>query len=388
MKKQRAPAGTPAFDIPRFLRADWQRRPRLLKQAWPRWRNPLTPDELAGLACESEVESRLILRERRRWQLEHGPFAAARFDTLPARRWTLLVQAVDHYVPAVAALLETFRFIPDWRLDDIMVSYATDGGGVGPHFDHYDVFLLQGLGRRRWRVGQRCTGATPLQPHADIRLLAEFQPAEEWVLDPGDMLYLPPGWAHDGVAIGDDCMTYSIGLRAPSRAELIGHWCDEVIAGLDEDDRYTDAAGQEHAPPGELTPATLARLRTLAMSALNDEARFADWFGRYTSERKYAESAEPPTRRLSATQLARALVRGAVLARVASSRYAFIRHGRGLALYVDGERYTCAGRAAQLALRLCGQGERELHAADVPAGPALALAATLHARGALALIRP
>src|SRR5690606_748288 len=155
------------------------------------------------------------------WAVEHGPLAEARLRRSGKAPWTLLVQAVDHHVPAVAALIEAFRFIPNWRIDDVMVSYAVDGGGVGAHFDQYDVFLIQGAGRRRWQVGAPCNADTPLLPNDDVRLLADFKAVDEWILEPGDILYVLPRIAHNGVAIGDDCMTYSIGFRAPSRADLI-----------------------------------------------------------------------------------------------------------------------------------------------------------------------
>ncbi|MGJ8537754.1 MAG: cupin domain-containing protein, partial [Parasphingopyxis sp.] len=205
------------FNSEAFLRDYWQKQPLLIKNPWDSWENPLEPDELAGLACEAEVESRLIEQTDASWAVEHGPLPEARFAALGPSRWTLLVQAVDHYVPEVAALIEPFRFVPNWRIDDVMVSCAADQGGVGPHFDQYDVFLIQGSGRRRWRIGGRCDETSPLLPHDDLRLLAEFEASDEWILEPGDILYVPPGIAHDGVAIGDNCMTYSVGVRAPSR---------------------------------------------------------------------------------------------------------------------------------------------------------------------------
>jgi 50S ribosomal protein L16 3-hydroxylase len=181
-----------SFDMAEFLRETWQKKPLLIRNAWSSWSNPLEPDELAGLACEERIESRLVIQSADGWKLEHGPMPEERFRKVGRNPWTLLVQAVDHHVPAVAALLEPFRFLPNWRVDDVMVSYAVDGGGVGAHFDQYDVFLVQGLGTRRWQIGGRCDEATELLPHNDLRLLAAFEPTEEWVLEPGDMLYVPP----------------------------------------------------------------------------------------------------------------------------------------------------------------------------------------------------
>jgi 50S ribosomal protein L16 3-hydroxylase len=186
------------FDVETFLQEYWQQKPLLIRNAFADWANPLEPDELAGLACEPEVESRLVVGAQGSWAVEHGPLAEARFAALGQEPSTLLVQAVDHHVPEVAALLAPFRFIPNWRIDDVMVSYATDGGGVGPHFDQYDVFLIQGHGQRRWRVGQLCDDNSPLLPHDELRLLADFQATDEWLLEPGDILYVPPRIAHDG----------------------------------------------------------------------------------------------------------------------------------------------------------------------------------------------
>jgi 50S ribosomal protein L16 3-hydroxylase len=177
-------------DIDTFLRETWQQKPLLIRNPWAAWANPLEPDELAGLACEAEVESRLVTGGEGLWAVEHGPFDEKRFGALGKSPWTLLVQAVDHHVPKVAALLAPFRFVPNWRIDDVMVSYATDGGGVGPHYDQYDVFLIQGAGQRRWRVGQNCDGGSALLPHEDLRLLAAFEATDEWVLEPGDILYV------------------------------------------------------------------------------------------------------------------------------------------------------------------------------------------------------
>ena len=180
------------FDIDSFLRDYWQQKPLLIRGPWEAWRNPLDPDELAGLACEAQIESRLVVGGEGKWAVEHGPFGEVRFAKLGMEPWTLLVQAVDHHIPEVAALLAPFRFIPNWRIDDVMVSYATDGGGVGPHYDQYDVFLIQGPGQRRWRVGQHCNANSALLPHEDLRLLADFEATDEYLLEPGDILYIPP----------------------------------------------------------------------------------------------------------------------------------------------------------------------------------------------------
>ncbi|MDZ7894790.1 MAG: cupin domain-containing protein [Sphingobium sp.] len=391
----------PLFDVDLFLREYWQKRPLLIRDPWARagaggWANPLEPDELAGLACEAGVEARLIIGAPHgagagaapALTMESGPFAAERFASLPAGPWTLLVQAVDHHVPDVAALIAPFRFVPDWRIDDVMVSYASDGGGVGPHYDQYDVFLVQGLGRRRWRVGPRCDAATPLLPHPDLRLIADFDASGEWVLEPGDMLYVPPGFAHDGVAVGDDCMTYSIGFRAPARADLVEEWAQARVDAMVEDDRYADPDLRAATHPGEIDAAAIDRLHALVMEAMGDRAAFARWFGAWNSQPKYPDIDWRPEEPVTGAQVREALVNGATLRRNPASRYAFLsEEGGTVQLFVDGERFACTGAVAALARDLCAAGASGQAGAPIAAkdADALALIVALINRGSLAL---
>lgn len=339
-----------------FLRDHWQRAPLLIRNPWTAWTNPLEPDDLAGLASDDDIEARLIVRSGDAFHLEHGPFPPARFATLGERDWTLLVQAVDHAVPAVAALLDAFRFVPNWRVDDVMVSYATDGGGVGPHFDQYDVFLIQGLGSRRWQVGGRCDETCALQSNADLRLLADFTPVDDWLLGPGDVLYVPPGVAHHGIALGGDCMTYSIGFRAPSRADLIAGWADAVIADLPDDDGYADPLLTLQANPGEIAAPALAQLQAMVTDALADPVAFARWFGTHTSTRKYPDLDWAPARSITVATLSKRLAADPLVTRNPASRFAFIRHSEeALTLFVDGVATECGGLAAALAAALCAR---------------------------------
>lgn len=343
------------FNPAAFLRDHWQQNPLLIRNPWLEWNNPLTPDELAGLACEPEVESRLVRHAAPdEWDLAHGPLSPDDFAQADGKPWTLLVQAVDHHVPDVAALLQPFRFIPNWRIDDVMVSYASDGGGVGPHYDQYDVFLVQGLGRRRWRVGPRCDETTALLPHNGLRLLADFQPTDEWVLEPGDMLYVPPGFAHDGIAVGDDCMTYSIGFRAPSRAELVSGWADHLLESLDDADRFADAGLRSPANPGELTPEALGELHRMVSDALADRNRFARWIGSFVTTPQSDRVDWAPEEAVSLESLQGEVAGGTELARNPASRFALVRSGPGsVTLFVDGEAYDCAGASADFAEQLC-----------------------------------
>ncbi len=374
------------FDTDAFLRDYWQQKPLLIRNPWAAWRNPLEPDELAGLACEAEVESRLITQASDSLAAEHGPFPEERFGALGKQPWTLLVQAVDTHVPDVAALLEPFRFVPNWRIDDVMVSYATDRGGVGPHFDQYDVFLVQGLGRRRWQIGALCDAGSELLPHDDLRLLADFAASEEWILEPGDILYVPPRVAHNGVALGDDCMTYSIGFRAPSRGELIEGWCDDVADGLDDDDRYADPGLAAQDNPGEISAEAVAALHAMVTEKLLDRDAFARWFGRYNSTRKYPEMDWQPDEPIELAELRELLAENAPLIRNPASRFSFIRGEAGaVLLFVDGERFECDGHSAMFAEQLCAQDRIEVGAELLKSDDAMALIVALFNQGSMAL---
>lgn len=342
------------FDPAEFLATHWQRKPLLIRNPWDAWECPVEADELAGLACEPQVEARLIEQTGADWAVEHGPLAEDRFASLGLSPWTLLVQAVDHHVPQVAAVLAQFRFVPNWRVDDVMVSFASDGGGVGPHFDQYDVFLIQGQGRRRWQIGAACDENSPLLPHGDLKLLRDFVPTEEFVLEPGDMLYVPPGVSHNGIALGDDCMTLSIGFRAPSRAELIGDWSDHLLEDLSEDDRYADPGLTLQPNPGEISAQALERLQAMMLEALGDRKRFARWFGASTSTRKYPDVDWRPEEPLSLDDIRDAIEQGMELQRNPASRFAFVREGgEALLLFVDGETFECGPETSALAEMIC-----------------------------------
>lgn len=373
------------FDVDQFLRVYWQKHPLLIRNPWQRWSNPLEPDELAGLACESDVESRLITQAPGSWDLEHGPLNHSRFGQIGTNPWTLLVQAVDHHVPAVAALLEPFRFIPNWRIDDVMVSYAVDGGGVGAHFDQYDVFLVQGMGQRRWQVGALCDETTELLPHDDLRLLADFEPSDEWILEPGDILYVPPRFTHNGVAVGDDCMTYSIGFRAPSRRELIADWSESLIADLDEDDRYVDPDLTAQDNPGEITSDTIARLQDMIAAKLLNRDAFSRWFGQYNTMPKNADIDWRPEEPIQPEDMRHLFARNTVLLRNPASRISFIRdRPPSISLFVDGECFACTGDAAAFAQRLCAQERITVSPSMIDAKAVMELVLELLNRGSLA----
>lgn len=269
-----------------FLDHYWQKRPALLRAAIDPDICSLTPDELAGLACEEDIESRLIQRHADdRWSLRHGPFEEHEFNQLPETAWTLLVQDVDKHVTAVAELLDAFDFLPDWRLDDIMISYATDQGGVGPHTDNYDVFLIQARGKRRWRLSERHYSEADLLPDSPLRILRDFQISQDLTLDPGDILYLPPNVAHWGTAIGE-CMTWSVGMRGDSDAELVAAWLEQLPlhAGRPHLRDSLDSATQT---PSLVTETDLEHtLTTMAHTLPRDTPAFRRWLGCHLTEPK------------------------------------------------------------------------------------------------------
>jgi 50S ribosomal protein L16 3-hydroxylase len=370
----------------RFLHDYWQKRPLLIRGAFPQFHNAITPEDLAGLACEEAALARLVLRDARRdrWTLRNGPFKEADFAKLPKSGWTLLVQDVDKWDADVAALLDQFTFLPAWRIDDIMVSYATDGGGVGAHVDNYDVFLVQARGQRRWRISTDPNAPKAFRTDTELKLLREFAPTHEWLLDPGDALYLPPGIAHDGVAVGA-CMTFSVGMRAPSVAELIVDLADSVAEPLGEEARYVDPDLAPARDPHEIDAAAVRRVDA-ALSALRgaDPAATRQWFGRFITRYRSAHEAMPMARPLTAQQVA-AKLPGSRVVRNPWSRAAWSRRGRGAELFVAGEAFVCGMPLARLLA-----GSRELSGDEVARcadATGLSVLASLVNAGHLRLVR-
>ena len=324
------------------MRRYWQREPLLLRRAFPAFRDPLSPREVLALAGSDEVASRLVQRRGKRWSLEHGPIAPARLRALPPRDWTVLVQDTNHVSPRADALLGAFDFIPHARIDDVMVSYAVPGGGVGPHVDSYDVFLLQGRGRRRWRISrQRDLAFTPGLP---LKILERFVPEEEWVLEAGDMLYLPPGVAHDGIA-ESECLTWSIGFRAPSDEDLAHAFLDHLRDTVALEGHYGDAGATPSAQAGQLPDALVDHAaRTLARIEWSD-AQVREFCGRFLSEPKSHVYFTAPARPLARAAFERRAARDGVRLDP-RSRLLF----SGTMFYMNGEPLRPAA-AARTALR-------------------------------------
>ena len=331
-----------------FMRRHWQKKPLLVRQALPGVVPPLPRAELLALAARDEVESRLVQRQGDTWTLRPGPLPRRALPPLARPGWTLLVQGLDLHVQAAHELLQRFRFVPDARLDDLMVSYASDGGGVGPHLDSYDVFLLQVQGQRRWRIGRARDDA--FVDGLPLKILRRFEPEHDWLLDPGDMLYLPPRWAHDGIAVGE-CMTASIGFRAPAPSEL----ARELLARLAEDVEptpreglYRDPAQGATATPGAVPEALRDFAAGALQAALRDPQALARALGEWLSEPKARVWFEAP---------ALAHLRGGVQLDRRTRMLYDARH-----LFINGESFRAGGRDARLLRRLADR--RCLSAAD------------------------
>ncbi len=272
------------FNRGKFLEYHWQSKPLLMRNAISQFKPPVSSHELAGMAMEEDVESRLIEYRNNEWRVHFGPFKSGDFSR--DQPWTVLVQALDHYLPAVAELRKLIDFIPQWRVDDIMASYATAGASVGPHYDNYDVFLLQGSGERLWKLGQVCDDTTALLSHDELRIIDTFETAEEYLLRCGDILYVPAGIAHWGIA-QTECTTFSIGFRAPRIADMVSRWTDHLLEQLGSDAFYCDAKRTMMTRPGEIQQSDLERASAQLRAAL-DQADSNQWFGELVTEPHYS----------------------------------------------------------------------------------------------------
>jgi len=266
-----------------FLRDYWQQRPLLVRNALPGFSGLLTRDELTELACHEDAQSRLVIQRNSKWHLKYGPLNSNDLAKLPKNQWTLLVQDVNHFLPSARDLLSRFRFIPHARLDDLMVSYAPKGGGIGPHFDSYDVFLLQGMGSRRWQISAQQDDR--FIADAPLRILKNFLPEQEWVLKPGDMLYLPPKYAHNGIA-EDDCMTYSIGFRALSHDEVMTQFLVYLQDKVETEGRYSDPGLQLQSHPSKISAAMQAQVHSILKKISWNHDDIENFLGIYLSEPK------------------------------------------------------------------------------------------------------
>ena len=330
-----------------FMKRHWQKKPLLVRQAIPGFQPLLSRSELFDLAASEDAQTRMVIQHAGKkpgWSFKQGPFQRKALPPLKQPGWTILVQGVDLHVQAVHELMNLFRFVPDARLDDLMISFATEGGGVGPHFDSYDVFLLQAHGQRRWRIGRQKD--LSLQPDVPLKILSNFVPEFEYVLDPGDMLYLPPGYAHDGVAVGE-CMTYSVGFRIPNKAELARELLQRVAEDAEEEvgvALYRDPGQAAVDHPAEIPSAMLRFAQQAVSDALNDPLALARGLGEYMTEPK-------PNVWFEATQMEEGMRAGKGVQLDRRTRMMFDEAH----IFINGESFRASGRDALLMRALANQ---------------------------------
>lgn len=323
-----------------FFSNYWQKKPLFIKGAFKNYCFGLSPEELAGLACEEEAQSRIVINHSEQsYDVRHGPFNERHFSTLPVTNWSLLVQEVDHFAPSILKLKEQFRFIPDWRLDDVMISYSTDQGSLGPHIDQYDVFLLQGLGQKRWNIGKECLNNPKLLDHQDLQILEQMHIDQSIVMEEGDLLYLPPKIAHHGIALGDS-MTISIGFRSPSYSDLLNSYCQDAIKFWDETFRYKDSQSKAQDHPAEISDQTIEDLHHWLIKQCRKD-QIAHWFGRLvtSSIRGKATNQDRPKVFMPLVQIIEQISRDETLYRNESSRLAFSNCIDKVLLFIDGAEF-------------------------------------------------
>lgn len=329
-----------SFDAQIFLDQYWQKKPLLIRQFFPDFETIISPDELAGLALEENVESRIIIENGKTpWELLNGPFKETIFDSLPDEKWTLLIQSVDHITPEFQPILSKFSFIPQWRLDDIMISFAPKGGSVGPHFDQYDVFLLQAQGTRHWKLSDKVAQDAPMVEGTPLHIIKTFETVTATDCLPGDVLYIPPAYGHHGVAL-DDCLTYSIGFRAPSIEEILHGVVHKSLDEINEQARYTDPALATTQDSACITADAITQLTQLIQQQLSAHT-IQDWFGEYMTEPKSIDFLMPPESPLNEADFIELLTQDSLHVNE-GSRIAYLAitpTDDTLTVYVDGQKY-------------------------------------------------
>ncbi|MDH5518057.1 MAG: cupin domain-containing protein [Gammaproteobacteria bacterium] len=335
-----------------FFNEYWQKKPLLIRNAIDDFESLITADELAGLSLEDQVQARIIIEKDgdSPWQVLYSPLDESVFSEMPETHWTLLVSDVEKHLPEFTRITDQFRFIPDWRIDDLMISYAPEGGSVGPHIDQYDVFLLQAHGQRRWQIGSNPVLDEDYIDGLEIRVLKEFIHDHDWILNPGDMLYLPPRIAHHGVAL-NDCMTYSVGFRANSHNELVSSFTEHLLSHSDNHQRYNAIDFQQH--PGEITAETLQQLKKILLSNLQiDNNHIENWFGQFITEQKFELETFPEHVFSDSSQLISYLSTAQLINKHPAIRFAFINHPTNASLFINGKQYSVTTAFAEL---ICDQ---------------------------------
>lgn len=341
------------FDAKDFLTHYWQKKPLLIRNAFPSYECPISPEELAGLACEEFVESRVIKETKAspKWSLEKGPFSEDYFTNLPESHWTLLIQGLNKLFPEMDDLLHSFDFIPTWRIDDLMASYAAPGGSVGPHIDQYDVFLLQVKGQRRWMISEQAVDIDNFEEDVPLKIIKKFVTEQEWILNTGDMLYLPPNVAHYGIGL-ENCMTFSIGFRAPSHSELLSDFTDERMASLSDEQRYQDNDLEFNLNSGEINAEAINKIQKTLLSQVNNREFLENWFGRFITH--YLNDDSEQEHSITLDDFKQLITSQNTLRRSATTRANYIHSTKsGFKLFINGDIFPTEKDIEQLAILFC-----------------------------------
>jgi 50S ribosomal protein L16 3-hydroxylase len=330
------------MDAAEFLQTYWQKQPYLIKQANKHYQSFVAKQDLIDLSYEDNVESRLVLENSGEypWQVNHGPFCKDDFDALPDSHWSLLLQNTEFHIAAAARFLDQFKFIPNWRIDDLMVSFATKQGSVGPHIDNYDVFLFQAVGKRQWSINLNDYSEDDFIEGLDLRIIKQFEAEQEWILEPGDMLYLPPGIAHHGIAL-EESITFSIGFRAPSSSELLGQYLEDMVESS-APGYYQDQKLSLRAHCGEISPEEGAGIAALFQSSLPDDESLRDWFGKFVTRLPENFVLETPQKILNKEDFYTKYQSFKRINKSNITRTAFMHVDEGFTLFVNGESYPMA----------------------------------------------
>ena len=334
-----------------FLEKYWQKKPLIIKNAFPNFEDPIDANELAGLAMEEFIESRIVANKTN-WDVKHGPFED--FSEFGEDKWTLLVQAVNNWYPGVNELIKPFSFIPNWRIDDVMVSFSTPGGGVGPHLDQYDVFIIQGEGKRRWRVGNPDPTLEQLLPHEDLKQVSEFCAIIDEITEPGDLLYIPPNHPHDGTAI-DNSLNYSVGFQAPNAQELTSGFADYLLDNHLFENRFDDRARRATKEPAKLVDEDINLLTNVMREALNDSPITYDFLGKYLTTVHHTLNLLIPTEQMEFSLIKQIFADGEVLEAVLGLKCVIINKPNFNYLYANGEAFEIFEETQQLAEMLANK---------------------------------
>ena len=345
------------LDIDDFLKNYWQKKPLLIRKGLPNYQSPISAEELAGLACEDFIESRIIIENKNKpkWSLENGPFTESHFTNLPKTHWTVLIQGLNKIFPEFDDLLREFNFIPSWRVDDLMASYAAPDGSVGPHIDQYDVFLLQASGERKWMISSEIINEDNYEENIPLKIIKNFKAEFEWTLEAGDILYLPANVAHYGVGL-ENCITFSIGFRAPSHTELLTAYIDDHINEIDEKLRYQDPQLTQNINSGEISEAAIDSIQKIFIEQFNNREKLADWFGEYITD--YLNDHEDiESEKLNSSEFIQKLKKLNYIRRTPTVRANYHIHSNQgqIALYINGSKQRILPNIENIIRLFCDQ---------------------------------